>query len=217
MSGSAGDVPEIQLPEIDKRTIIGVSVAIAGNILISLALNLQKLSHRRRDLNTESPKTQHGGVDITRLSNPPMERLRELSYEDMEHASNGGELNTIRRPRLDPLEPESEPLLPRASTHGSTGRPNTKKRALFFRYFFPAEPSNLGRQPAPATPGTPQWQIPVRPQRASRANSNNTTSSSIVSNGKESDYLKSKLWCVWNYIILTYQALDGESGGLGFC
>ena len=196
MDGSMGGGPEIQLPEIDKRTVIGVSVAIAGNILISLALNLQKLSHRQRDLaaaHAEAQKSQHDRVDTTRLPNPPMERVRELSCEDREEDFDdiaGGELDTIRRPRFDAFETESEPLLPRVSSHGSTGRITTGKRASLLRFFFPAKSPYPARQP----PATPRRQTPPRPPSMSRTSSNTTTSSSAVSNGKESDYLKSKLW-----------------------
>ncbi|KAF7313675.1 DUF803 domain membrane protein [Mycena chlorophos] len=38
-----------KLPELTTGTVIGISVAITGNVLISLALNLQKLSHIRRE------------------------------------------------------------------------------------------------------------------------------------------------------------------------
>lgn len=35
------------LPKISTRTFIGILFAVSGNILISLALNLQKLAHKR--------------------------------------------------------------------------------------------------------------------------------------------------------------------------
>jgi protein-S-isoprenylcysteine O-methyltransferase Ste14 len=35
------------LPQMTTRTLIGILVAVTGNILISLALNLQKLAHKR--------------------------------------------------------------------------------------------------------------------------------------------------------------------------
>jgi len=196
MGGPLGDGVEIQLPELEKRTVIGVFVAIAGNVLISLALNLQKLAHRRRDLaaaQAVGQKSQQDAADAVRLPNPPMERVRELSYEDEEERWPDGveeELDTIRSPRLEALQSESEPLLPRVSSHGSTGRTATKKRASFFRLFLPA---NSVRQP-PATPATPRRQAHVRPPPMSRANSATTTSSSVTSNENEIDYLKSKLW-----------------------
>lgn len=34
-------------PHFTTRTLVGIAVAISGNILISLALNLQKLAHKR--------------------------------------------------------------------------------------------------------------------------------------------------------------------------
>jgi len=198
MNSLPGDGSEIQLPELNNRMVIGVSVAIAGNILISLALNLQKLSHRRRDLaatQAEGQKPQQDRPDALRLPNPPMERVRELSYEDREDRWPDvveGELNTIRSPRLEALEHESEPLLPRVSTHGSTGRVSTKEHASLLRLFFPAKPRS-SRQP-PSTPATPRRQASTRPLPMSRTNSDATTSSSVVSNGNEGDYLKSKLW-----------------------
>ena len=198
MEGLPGNGSEIQLPELDKRTVIGVSVAIAGNVLISLALNLQKLAHERRDRDaarTEGKKPQQDRADTTRLPNPPMERVRELSYEDREEGwsdAEEGELDTIRNPRLEALHPESEPLLPRVSSHGSTGR-ITKKRASLFRLILPAKQPRSVRQPA-ATPATPRQRVPARPPLVPHASSASTASSSVVSNGNESDYLKSKLW-----------------------
>ena len=188
MDGLPGNGSEIQLPELDKRTVIGVSVAIAGNILISLALNLQKLAHRQRDFTAAQAEGQKPQEDALRLPNPPMERVRELSYEDRDDGwpdAVEGELDTIRGPRLEALQPESEPLLPRVSSHGSTGRITTKKRVSLFRLFLPARPPHPPRPP-PATP--------ARPVQMSRGNSTTSTSSSVVSNGNESDYLKSRLW-----------------------
>ena len=198
MDSPLEDGSVIQLPGLDKHTVIGVSVAIAGNVFISLALNLQKLAHRRKDLaaaHAEGQKPQHDSADTTRLPNP-LERVRELSYEDREEDwpdAAEGELETIRSPRLEPLQSESEPLLPRVSSHGSTGRITTKKRVSIFRFFLPAKPPHFDRQP-PSTPATPRRRASIRPPSMSRTSSATTTSSSVVSNGNESDYLKSKLW-----------------------
>jgi len=35
------------LPKLTVRTLVGIIIAVTGNVLISLALNLQKLAHRR--------------------------------------------------------------------------------------------------------------------------------------------------------------------------
>ncbi|KAG1753876.1 magnesium transporter NIPA-domain-containing protein [Suillus paluster] len=41
------DEPGIDLPHLTLQTVIGITVAVAGNVVISLALNLQKLAHLR--------------------------------------------------------------------------------------------------------------------------------------------------------------------------
>lgn len=51
-------------PNLSGSTVAGISAAIAGNVLISLALNLQKLAHRRleREWEGRNPWTgEHGG------------------------------------------------------------------------------------------------------------------------------------------------------------
>ena len=127
MSNLLGDVHGVHLPELGKRTIIGVSVAVTGNALISLTLHLQKLACRPKNLaalQDKGQKPQHNTPDATRLPNPPMERVRELSYEDGEENQPDvveGELDMICSPRVGTLQPELELLLPRVSSHGSTG------------------------------------------------------------------------------------------------
>ncbi|KAH9960505.1 magnesium transporter NIPA-domain-containing protein [Russula dissimulans] len=48
MLGSRG-IGDIEFPSISRTMVAGISFAIAGNILISFALNLQKLAHARLD------------------------------------------------------------------------------------------------------------------------------------------------------------------------
>jgi hypothetical protein len=50
------------LPELTTTTFIGIVVAISGNVLISLALNLQKLAHKRIEaaLTHRKSSRQHG-------------------------------------------------------------------------------------------------------------------------------------------------------------
>lgn len=40
---------DIEIPKVTTASIIGITVAICGNVIISLALNFQKLAHRRLD------------------------------------------------------------------------------------------------------------------------------------------------------------------------
>lgn len=37
------------LPKLTVRTLVGIIIAVTGNVLISLALNMQKLAHRRME------------------------------------------------------------------------------------------------------------------------------------------------------------------------
>lgn len=49
------------LPQMTTRTFIGILVAITGNILISLALNLQKLAHKRVENRRKACNQQQSG------------------------------------------------------------------------------------------------------------------------------------------------------------
>jgi hypothetical protein len=43
----SGDLPGFDdLPKLTVRTVVGIVIAVTGNVLISLALNLQQLAHR---------------------------------------------------------------------------------------------------------------------------------------------------------------------------
>ena len=77
----SGGIKDIEFPSVSSGTAIGISVAIAGNVLISLALNLQKLAHAR----LEKARTE-------RFSG-----LEDIEEEDS--ADEGGEHN---------LDPPSE-------------------------------------------------------------------------------------------------------------
>jgi hypothetical protein len=48
------------LPKLTVRTAVGIVIAVTGNVLISLALNLQKLAHRRMEEAKNTP-INHGG------------------------------------------------------------------------------------------------------------------------------------------------------------
>ena len=51
------------LPKLTMRTFIGIVIAVSGNVLISLALNLQKLAHRRvEERNNSVPSPSSSSV-----------------------------------------------------------------------------------------------------------------------------------------------------------
>lgn len=81
------------LPELTTQTFIGIMVAITGNVLISLALNLQKLAHKRVETSKAEP------------SKPPAKSpvQRPLRGQDQEpHAVQGLILN-------DSIESDGQP------------------------------------------------------------------------------------------------------------
>ncbi|KAJ7068124.1 DUF803-domain-containing protein [Mycena amicta] len=96
------------LPELTTGLVIGITVAITGNVLISLALNLQKLAHKRREA----------------------ERLR-LREQDRAEASNSASSS-------NGVSEQSDVVLERNWNYGSTNHPtNTPipKKTLVSRLF----------------------------------------------------------------------------------
>ncbi|KDQ64695.1 hypothetical protein JAAARDRAFT_52643 [Jaapia argillacea MUCL 33604] len=89
-----------KLPHVTMSTFIGITVAISGNILISLALNLQKLAHRRLEAekvelakasNDRNNKNQ-AGVNGTPGRRRANFEAREVVREDEEEDDEGGSL-----------------------------------------------------------------------------------------------------------------------------
>ncbi|THH33644.1 hypothetical protein EUX98_g503 [Antrodiella citrinella] len=86
-----------KLPELDRATAAGISVAIVGNVLISFALNCQKLAHKRLESDLDNKERQVDG----QAQRHDTTLLRSLSEEGDEGA-----------PTTARLAAESEPLLP---------------------------------------------------------------------------------------------------------
>ncbi|KIO12804.1 hypothetical protein M404DRAFT_993776 [Pisolithus tinctorius Marx 270] len=102
--------PSIHIPDITLETLVGISVAIAGNVLISFALNIQKLAHLR--LGRERKETKGGG------RGEPGRSLSGIHYDQSTH-------DTITAPRpgesredvQEHLPLETQPLMqPRSSS-----------------------------------------------------------------------------------------------------
>lgn len=55
--------PADDLPKFTKPTVTGIIIAITGNVLISLAMNLQKLAHKRVEATTSVVKKVTGNAD----------------------------------------------------------------------------------------------------------------------------------------------------------
>jgi hypothetical protein len=212
MSPLFSSEPPLGLPELDENTAIGILVAIAGNIIISLALNLQKLSHRRRDLanaaRLEDTKPAHR--QFSRGPHGGMERVREMSGEgqgdepllDQDHWTDNDP--TVHQSPMDLESPQMQPpLLPRATSYGSSANAPTKNRKPALSLLYPKPRSSLAQNshPLPTRIVTSETthllsSDLVSPGPSSGTSSKRSPSASIIENGNESDYLKSKVWCV---------------------
>lgn len=121
------------------QSFIGIIVAIAGNILISLALNCQKLAHYRLDgqhsasHEGKSTATNEDGLNGSSTSNvlPANEAApllsesvqgNSVSYAGTQSASNGSELMDFKV-KATPLPPKLTSRLSSTSSHRSRGTP----------------------------------------------------------------------------------------------
>ncbi|KAJ3790519.1 magnesium transporter NIPA-domain-containing protein [Lentinula aff. detonsa] len=186
------------LPELTTGTIIGISVAIAGNILISLALNLQKLAHKRLD--AEKNSTSSKGHKASSLDS---ERRAVSTVDEDEEGRDSSDIDTVERPveSSNSRGVEGEPLLsfPRAQQSPGYGalesRPSQKK--LVSRIF----PFRSRPQPRPIVlPVDIVTQNRIQKKSNTTNEAENVVSKDGAEAGNESDYLKSKLW--WSGFLL---------------
>ncbi|KAI9467255.1 DUF803-domain-containing protein [Lactarius psammicola] len=175
---------------MSRATAIGISVAIAGNVLISLALNLQKLAHAK----LEKARTERNNG------------LEDIAEED---SADGGALGVSIQHGLDPpseLEREarvwngsleSRPQEPSIETDPLIPFPRTANAELL--HMSPTYGAlNADDGYLRGTGGSPlQWKRkttkgPVPGGAAKYTNMESRRGSK--SEGQESEYLRSKLW-----------------------
>lgn len=216
---ASSDEPGIGLPHLTLQTIIGITVAIAGNVLISLALNLQKLAHIRLEKAQKQAR-------LERELHVSGDALRSRSPHD-------------QRPSGDPAacshESETQPLIQGSSTsrsracYGNTTSPGTRrddsrsrKSTSSARGRRPGQPSrkpsfvsryipfHLGQhggvnENVSHTQETLEIPVDVIPAErivATNGNGKRAPPSPELweEEGTESDYLRSKIW--WSGFIL---------------
>ncbi|KAI0347448.1 DUF803-domain-containing protein [Trametopsis cervina] len=192
------DIPG--LPQFSRATIAGITVAISGNILISLALNCQKLAHRRLEKDREL-RTLRNNDGRSNGIGRPVKRGQDSRLEHTQEEEEEGELTPtglpLRQVSASPEPeasvfapvPETEPLLPRAHRTSSGGTP-AKKAPLFGR-ILPWRKSRDRVQTEHTL--IPVDVVTVEPTSAI-GQQHSDKSSSENHGGNESDYLKSKLW-----------------------
>lgn len=184
-------IEDIEFPSVSRATVIGISVAIAGNVLISLALNLQKLAHARlekaraernnglEDIEEEDSVGEGGalGMDIQHDLDPPSEVEMEARV-----------WNGSSESRPQPPSIETDPLIPfPRSTNAEVSHVSPTYGAL--------NSADDGHLRVP-----PQWKRKIK--KGSVAGDipkydNMESPRGSKDEGQESEYLRSKLWCVF--------------------
>ncbi len=215
------DGSKITLPNLNRATVAGISVAIVGNILISLALNCQKLAHHRLEHdreNKQEPVSQdpgsQNGLKVTTIGasvNEEEEESGEVTPTG-EHPF-GGHLrrttsgNTVLSPVSGVAILETEHLLgdgervPSYGTHApaNSGTYGKQATALLSRLSpWRKRAKRVASSPDHAHGGASHSLIPIDVVEVRQTPDNGCSDAGTGAKDdvSESDYLKSKLWYV---------------------
>lgn len=199
-----GDKDLFGLPYFDPATIAGISVAIVGNVLISFALNCQKLAHRRLELQRQQEDDSDDWKSRTQRSSNGANVLGIITNEDAEDQST---------PPDDLIPPtitvsESEPLISQGQTapaYGSSKLSRTTVKPPWYSRISPwrRRGSEDSVQLVDATVAIDV--IAVR-QNSPRGTASGRNEGSAQTN--ESDYLKSKLWYACHLVHVTLPCIS---------
>ena len=184
----------IQLPNLSKSTAIGISVAIAGNIVISLALNCQKLAHRRLEREREA-RSRESELQPQTLGNDRRQEdglgVAQSTEQDSPPANSTPAVAVL----------ETEPLLNGGTPagYGADSGALLERRPNWFRRLWSSDGSkrHLIHDVDSSHLASTHVLMPVDVVHATssegpRRSSKNAQKNS--SDGNESDYLRSKLW-----------------------
>ncbi|KAI9001310.1 DUF803-domain-containing protein [Trametes punicea] len=184
---SAFDVPDgVNLPRITPSAAAGIGIAITGNILISLALNCQKLAHRRLEREREAAAKELRRPKPQRSTSAPGERVSEdrpTQFLSTTHSTPIAAVAVL----------ETDSLLEHTSGTTESAVQTTPKpaRRWLFSHYNPAR--NADRTHLASTHAImPVDIVPVTSEESVRCDSD--ARKDDLQNGSESDYLKSKLW-----------------------
>ena len=179
------DLPSgIDLPRISTSTAAGIGVAIAGNILISLALNCQKLAHRRLEHERE-----HAANALR-----PLKPTHSNGHALDGPSSSSDDVTPTSSPLPVAAVLETEPLLPQAD--GADAESPRPGRSWFFfrRKTFRNQARDAERSHLASTHALmPVEVVPVRPDGSGLHGDGKQKQAG--QDAAESDYLRSKLWC----------------------
>ena len=194
------------LPTMTTQTFIGILVAITGNVLISLALNLQKVAHKRVET---MRKALDPGKRRRRSENNGYNDLSESRVSEgpsLDEEDEDRELLEVRRKQLDVSSdpssdvqlltafPESEPTVQHYDTNSSRGHSTVTKslktkrsnasRGLLSGYF--SKKAVSGRR-IPPDDNMSEEQVLLPTHK-------DLDDESEAEIPKEGNYLKSKIW-----------------------
>ena len=207
-AGGARGIGNIEFPSISSTMALGFTFAVAGNVLISFALNLQKLAHARLEaaraerghslnlMEQERATSTDGSAsetDVQQEPGLPLELEREArvwngnSYDANPHLGPRSETDPLMAP---PVTPDAEQVLA-FPTYGAL-LPNTNEN-----HVRPMESSPLRRLPKIAE----QLDTGLADDYA-----NQPTHQGSNYEAQESEYLKSKLWYALPIFLRTARA-----------
>lgn len=189
-----------KLPDLNTPTVIGISVAIAGNVIISFALNLQKLAHNRTEKQREKEAEEQANRQSNGRAPPSLDESQEdslrRSQSSLSAQTEPAEAVSESQPLLA-IVPQDRPMYGSSSSEPDIRRQSSNKRGFISRLF---GGRRLRRTPEPTV-------LPVDVVTADmltadgHANGHDkkkpSDNGSLVENGNESHYLKSKLWFVY--------------------
>lgn len=216
---ASSDEPGIGLPHLTLQTIIGITVAIAGNVLISFALNLQKLAHIRLEKAQKQARLErelHVSGDALRSRSPHDQRPSgdpaACSHEsETQPLIQGSSTSRSRACYGNSTSPgmRRDDSRSRKSTSSARGRrpgQPSRKPSFVSRYI----PFHLGQhggvnENVSHTQETLEIPVDVIPAErivATNGNGKRAPPSPELweEEGTESDYLRSKIW--WSGFIL---------------
>jgi hypothetical protein len=193
------------LPKLTTPMILGIVVAITGNVLISLALNLQKLAHKRieaRILAHQQPSRKNGKANHGSSFTPSREHRRaagpsldENDEDDLlRHPEGSSHHDATESQALFSIPNPSSPTSDYGATwleqHNVPGRPrltsDLESRTL---------PSGADEHSIPVDVVTEE-STPNDQQGRRQKLSRKTAKVDLTEEGNETEYLRSKLWYV---------------------
>ncbi|KAG9317616.1 magnesium transporter NIPA-domain-containing protein [Chiua virens] len=229
------DDPRIVFPHLTLQTVIGISVAIAGNVLISLALNLQKLAHQRLDHGRQSGLTngeREGGLPGRDTSTRHIVRPDNTSRFSATQQASEENGHFEAQPLISHRSSSQSPLSSygvaeynvavvgddggsRKSTNTARSRRCPRQRSFVSRFLLlqsllgsGSSDSRNFRADSSVKDAFPQRSTRTADQGQGKAAQGKTKDQ------KESDYLRSKLW--WSGFILMNIGETGNFISYGF-